>query len=136
MDTLLEVLTEALIKAAIVIIPILLAVLTAYLVKFLQAQMAKLEREGKDIELLLLQEFANIAVLAAEQIMAHEEGASKFKFASGSLLALANEAGIAITPEQTLLLIEGTIHAIQNELPPTGFIIESTIEEDGSNGPS
>lgn len=135
MDTLLEILTEALIKAAIVIIPILFAVLTAYIVKFLQAQMVKLEREGKDVELLLLQELTNIAVLAAEQMLKHEEGSDKFKFASESLLSLAAEAGVALTQEQALLLIEGTVHAIQNELPPTGYLIEGIIEEDGSDGP-
>lgn len=134
MDTLLEVLTEALVKAAIVIIPILLAVLTAYLVKFLQAQMAKLEREGRDVELLLLQEFTQIAVLAAEQLLAHDEQGEKFDFAEESLLALAVEAGIPLTSDQAMLLIEGTVHALQNELPrPTGYYIEGTLEEDGTN---
>jgi len=136
MDTLLEVLTEALIKAAIIIIPILLAVLTTYLVKFLQAQMVKLEREGRDLELLLLQEFTQIAVLAAEQLLAHdEEDNERFEFASESLKKLASEAGIPITEDQILLLIEGTVHALQNELPrPTEhYYIEGTSEEDGSD---
>ena len=134
MDTLLEVLTEALIKAAIVIIPILLAVLTAYLVKFLQAQMVKLEREGRDVELLLLQEFTQIAVLAAEQLLAHDETGEKFDFAEESLLALAAEAGIQLTSDQAMLLIEGTVHALQNELPrPNMYYIEGTLEESESD---
>ena len=125
MDTLFEVLTEALIRMAIVVIPILLAVLTAYIVKYLQAQMANLERQGKDSELLLLQEFTQIAVLAAEQLLAHDEGNERFKFASEALLKLAFEAGIPLSEEQALLLIEGTVHAIQNELPPpTGYYVE------------
>jgi hypothetical protein len=130
MDTLLEVLTEALIKAAIIVIPILFTVLITYLVKFLQAQMAKLEREGKDIELLLLQEFTQIVVLAAEQLLEHNEQNAKFDFAEESLLALAAEAGIPLTSDQALLLIEGTVHAIQNELPrPNSLYIEGTLED-------
>jgi hypothetical protein len=130
MDTVLEILSEAVIKALIIVIPILFAVLTAYLVKFLQAQMAKLEREGKDIELILLQEFANIAVLAAEQLL--KEGPDKFEFATESLMELADQAGIAITDDQVLLLVEGTVHAIQNELPPAGYFIEATLEDEGN----
>lgn len=133
MDILLEVITEALIKAAIVIIPILFAVLTAFIVKFLQAQMLKLEREGKDVELLLLQELTNIAVLATEQILRHDEASEeKLNFARKSLLQMASDVGISLTPDQALLLIEGTVHAIQNELPPTGYLIQGT-EEDISN---
>ncbi len=135
MDTLLEVLTEALIKAAIVIIPILFAVLTAYLVKYLQAQMANLEKQGKDFELLLLQEFTQIAVLAAEQLLAHDEAHEKFEFASESLLKLAFEAGISLTEDQALLLIEGTVHAIQNELPPPNALYVEGIGEVTSDAP-
>lgn len=135
MDTLLEVLTEALIKAATIVIPILFAVLTAYIVKYLQAQMANLERQGKDVELMLLQEFTQIAVLAAEQLLAHDEGDERFKFAAESLLKLAFEAGIPITEEQVLLLIEGTVHAIQNELPPPPALYVEGIGEVTSDGP-
>lgn len=129
MDTILEVLTEAVIKALIIIIPIVFAVLTAYVIKFLQAQMAKLEREGKDFELFLLQEFAQIAVLAAEQVIGPGEGKRKYRFASRSLSKLAVEAGIPISENQALLLIEGTVHAIQNELPPTGYLTIGSTEE-------
>lgn len=134
MDILLEVLTEALIKIAIVVIPILFAVLTAYLVKFLQAQMAKLEREGRDIELTLLKEFTAIAVLAAEQLLSHDESHEKFEYASEALLKLAYEAGILLTEEQAMLLIEGTVHAIQNELPPPATLSVEGIGEVISDG--
>ena len=133
MDTVFEVLTEAAIKALIIIIPIIFAVLTTFIVKFLQAQMAKLEREGKDFELFLLQEFTHIAVLATEQILSHEEGSTKFKFASRSLMKLALEAGVSLSAEQAMLLIEGTVHAIQNELPPAEYLSVLPIEEEGND---
>ena len=127
MDAVLEVFTEAVIKALIVIIPVLFAVLTAFIVRFLQAQMAKLEREGRDFELYLLQEFTQMAVLAAEQLL--EAGEEKYDYAAESLVDWATSAGIELTEEQAMTLIEGTVFAIQNELPPSGYLIEATIEE-------
>ena len=128
MDTFLEAFTDAAIKMLIALIPILLAVLTRYLVLFLNAQMAKLDKEGKETELLILQELTRIAVLAAEQIL--EEGPDKFQFAAENLLAMAWELGIPLGADQAQVLIESSVLAIRSELP-LELIVEEGAFADG-----
>ena len=115
MDTFLEAFTDAAIKMLIAIIPILFAVLTRYLVLYINAQMVKLEQDGKETELIILQELTNIAVLAAEQIL--KEGPDKFNFAAQHLVEMAHELGISISDEQAMIFIESSVIAIRSELP-------------------
>ena len=115
MDTFLEAFTDAAIKMLIAVIPILFAVLTRYLVLYINAQMAKLEQDGKETELIILQEITSIAVLAAEQML--EEGPDKFNFAAQHLVEMARELGISISGEQAMIFIESSVQAIRSELP-------------------
>ncbi len=115
MDAFLEAFTDAAIKLLIAIVPILFAVLTRYLVKYINAQMVKLEQDGKETELIILQELTRIAVLAAEQML--EEGPDKFNFAAQHLVEMSQELGIQISGEQALIFIESSVIAIRSELP-------------------
>lgn len=115
MDTLLDLLTEIAIDMAIIIIPLLLAVLTRYIVRFLNAKMLELEQNGQEFELILLQEFARIAVQAAEQVLT--DNGEKFTYAARQLVAFALSAGILLPEEKALALIESSVLAVKNELP-------------------
>ena len=115
MEVFLEALTDAALKLAVVLIPIIFAVLTRYLVLYLNKQMINLDRQGKETELIILQEIANIAVLAAEQILLTNE--DKFNYAAAHLVAMSNELGIPLDIDQAEVLIESSVRLVKNELP-------------------
>lgn len=116
-DELLDQLVEALVKGLVIIVPILFAILTRYLVKVLNAKAAELDAliQASNNELLI--DAAGLVVLAAEQMVQLNTGEKRMAYAKVQLQSLASGFGVELSDRDAIALIEGTLGAINQELP-------------------
>lgn len=136
-DELVNELVEVLIKALILVIPVLFAVLTRYTVKFLNKKSEEIAVNINTSNNQLLIDVTDLVVLAAEQMSTLNTSAKRFAYAKMQLQSVAAGFGIELSDRDAIQLIEGTLGAINNQLPyfppvELDFTLEDSSDDNGA----
>ena len=116
-DELVNELVETLIKSLVLIVPVLFAILTRYLVKLLNKKSEEIAVNINYTNNQLLTEVTDLIILAAEQISSLNTSAKRFAYAKMQLQSVAAGFGIELSDRDAIALIEGTLGAVNNQLP-------------------